>query len=133
MFSPPGDPYRGKRDLPAVSGDHCFSIHITADDIKEETETFTVRLYTSEKHGVILSPAQVEIAIIDNDGMCVVIKHASSLIDVHTFTDVLAAFNQTKVSIMEGMDFTFCINYYGMFETSATVNVMSEDGSATGD
>ena len=77
MFSPPGDPYRGKRDLPAVSGDHCFSIHIMADDIKEETETFTVRLYTSEKHGVILYPAIVEIAIIDNDGMCVVIKHAS--------------------------------------------------------
>ena len=70
LFFPPGDPHAGgKRDISAVNGDHCFSIYITADDIKEGNETFVIRLYTKEKHGVLLSPAQVEIVIIDNDGL----------------------------------------------------------------
>ena len=47
-------------------------------------------------------------------------------------TVVSVAPNQTKYSVMEGMDVTFCINYYGTFETSATVHVGTADGTAFG-
>ena len=55
-----------------------MDIEITNDIILEQPESFTVSLLKSEGLGneIHLSPVEAEISIIDDDGMCIILRYS---------------------------------------------------------
>ena len=58
---------RRRRFIGSITEEQCFNVTILSDPFVEEDEVFLVQLSTDDP-GVVLSPEEAEVVIVNNDG-----------------------------------------------------------------